>query len=454
MSEVAGSDSTTHAKGFWGIHTPFAPSRCPFFYGWMIVFAATLGSIFSIPGQTMGFTVFTDVLMKELGLTRVELSLAYCLGTVCSGLTLPWLGRILDRWGERKMAVASTIATGVILFYLAACAPMSNGLARILPASLAAFMVIGVGFYLVRAAAQGVLSMTCRNAIGKWFDHKRGLAMAISSILVSFSFALSPKLMEWLKERHGYDGAWVVMGIGTIVVMGPLAWLLFRDTPEEDGLRMDGSSTAAKTHNNPDMHIEREFTREEAMSDYSFWIFNAAFCFWALFGTAFTFHAISIGDEYGFTRERIINLFIPIAATSVVTNLIFGAINARMRLKFLLLIMNLGCIAAATGMLHLNHIGGEVAYVLGNGIASGGFVSLSGIVFPRFYGREHLGAISGVNMSVMVIGSGLGPLLFGACHHFADSYRLILIVSAIIPAVLALLSLRADNPQIKSNTEP
>ncbi len=453
MSEVAGSDSTTHAKGFWGVHTPFAPSRCPFFYGWMIVFAATLGSIFSIPGQTMGFTVFTDVLMKELGLTRVELSLAYCLGTVCSGLTLPWLGRILDRWGERKMAVASTIATGVILFYLAACAPMSNGLARILPASLAAFMVIGVGFYLVRAAAQGVLSMTCRNAIGKWFDHKRGLAMAISSILVSFSFALSPKLMEWMKESHGYDGAWVVMGIGTIVVMGPLAWLLFRDTPEEDGLRMDGSSTAAKTYNNPDMHIEREFTREEAVSDYSFWIFNAAFCFWALFGTAFTFHATSIGDEYGFTRERIINLFVPIAATSVVTNLLFGAINARMRLKFLLLIMNLGCIAAATGMLYLNHIGGEVAYVLGNGIASGGFVSLSGIVFPRFYGREHLGAISGVNMSVMVIGSGLGPLLFGACHHFADSYRLILIVSAIIPAVLALLSLRADNPQIKLNTE-
>ena len=453
MSEVAGSDSTTHAKGFWGVHTPFAPSRCPFFYGWMIVFAATLGSIFSIPGQTMGFTVFTDVLMKELGLTRVELSLAYCLGTVCSGLTLPWLGRVLDRWGERKMAVASTIATGAILFYLAACAPISNGLARILPAGIAAFIVIGVGFYLVRAAAQGVLSMTCRNAIGKWFDHKRGLAMAISSILVSFSFALSPKLMEWMKESHGYDGAWVVMGIGTIVVMGPLAWLLFRDTPEEDGLRMDGSSTAAKTYNNPDMHIEREFTREEAVSDYSFWIFNAAFCFWALFGTAFTFHATSIGDEYGFTRERIINLFVPIAATSVVTNLIFGAINARMRLKFLLLIMNLGCIAAATGMLYLNHIGGEVAYVLGNGIASGGFVSLSGIVFPRFYGREHLGAISGVNMSVMVIGSGLGPLLFGACHHFADSYRLILIVSAIIPAVLALLSLRADNPQIKLNTK-
>lgn len=445
-TNVADQQPTSNVSGFWGVRTPFAPSACPFFYGWVVVFAATLGTIASIPGQTMGFTVFTDVLMEKLGLSRVELSLAYCLGTVASGLTLPWLGRVLDRWGERKMAVASTVATGLILFYLATSASMSHGLGRILPAGLAAFLVIGFGFYLVRAAAQGVLSMTCRNAIGKWFDHRRGLAMAISSILVSFSFSLSPKWIEWLKDRHGYDGAWMIMGVGTIVIMSPLAWLLFRDLPEEDGLQMDGGAEPPK-HDNPDMHIEREFTREDAVRDYSFWAFNAAFGFWALFGTAFTFHATSLGEEYGFTRERIINLFVPIAATSVTTNLLFGAINARLRLKWLLLVMNLGCIAAAIGMLNLNQPGGVAAYVIGNGIASGGFVSLSGIVFPRFYGREHLGAIGGLNMSVMVIGSGLGPLLFGACQHFADSYRLILIACAIIPAVLTLLSLWADNPQ-------
>ena len=89
---VAEEKLTSNASGFWGVRTPFAPSACPFFYGWVIVFAATLGTIASIPGQTMGFTVFTDVLMEELGLSRVELSLAYCLGTVASGLTLPWLG--------------------------------------------------------------------------------------------------------------------------------------------------------------------------------------------------------------------------------------------------------------------------------------------------------------------------------------------------------------------------
>ncbi|MDE2679953.1 MAG: MFS transporter [Verrucomicrobiota bacterium] len=445
-----GTDEISSRRGgFWGVRTPFAPSRFPFFYGWVIVLAATLGSIFSIPGQTMGFSVFTDVMMAELGLSRVELSLAYCLGTVGSGLTLPWLGTVLDRWGERKMAVASVVATGAILFYLAASAPMSRGLARVLPAGMASFVVIVIGFYLVRAAAQGVLSMTCRNAIGKWFDHQRGLALAISGVSVSFSFSMAPRGLDWLMTRFGHDGAWVVMGITTICVMGPLAWLLFRDRPEDDGMQMDGGTVASMKHPNPDMHIEREYTRAEAVRDYSFWVFNFSFSFYGLIGTAFTFHILSLGAEYGFDKDHIFALFVPIAAIAVTTNLIFGAINARLRLKLLLFVMNLGCIAAALGMFFLDQPGGVTAYVIGNGIASGGFVSLTGIVFPRFYGREHLGAISGVNMSSMVIGSGLGPLFFGACFHLTQSYELILIASAIIPSALAGLSLWADNPQRK-----
>ena len=448
MSDISSQNTSS---GFWGVRTPFAPSRCPIFYGWIIVFAATIGSIFSIPGQTMGFSVFTDVLIKELGLTRVELSLAYCLGTVASGLTLPWLGRLLDRWGERRMAVASVIMTGLVLFYLSKCGIISQVLGQLMPTGIAAFVVISLGFYLIRAAAQGVLSMTCRNAIGKWFNYRRGLALAISGILVSFCYSFAPRGLDWLIKLYGYDGAWFVMGVSTIVIMAPLAWLLFRDAPEQDGLEMDGGKVVLKESSNPDMHIHREFTRREALRDYSFWVFNLTFSFYGLFATAFTFHILSLAAEYQFADERILSLFVPIAAMSVVTNLIFGAINARLRLKWLLLVMNLGCLSATLGMLCLDKQAGVPAYVIGNGIASGGFVSLTGIVFPRFYGRLHLGAISGVNMSAMVIASGLGPLAFGLCHHISGSYRWILIASVFVPTLLALMSLKADNPQRKLN---
>ena len=77
---------------------PFAPARVPIFYGWVIVAVATLGVVMSIPGQTMGVSVFTDHLIEATGLTRLELSNAYLVGTVISGLLLPRGGRLLDRY--------------------------------------------------------------------------------------------------------------------------------------------------------------------------------------------------------------------------------------------------------------------------------------------------------------------------------------------------------------------
>src|SRR4051812_21251643 len=35
----------------WNPHVPFSPARWPFFYGWIIVFGATVGTLFTIPGQ-------------------------------------------------------------------------------------------------------------------------------------------------------------------------------------------------------------------------------------------------------------------------------------------------------------------------------------------------------------------------------------------------------------------
>jgi MFS transporter, OFA family, oxalate/formate antiporter len=126
---------SSHGAKWWRGVFPFDPAGWPFFYGWAIVAAATLGMLFSIPGQTMGFSVFTDILMSELGLSRVALSTAYCVGTVASGLTLPRLGRLLDRWGERKTAVASSLATSLVLFYLSAAVPLSRWIGARLPES-------------------------------------------------------------------------------------------------------------------------------------------------------------------------------------------------------------------------------------------------------------------------------------------------------------------------------
>lgn len=389
----------------------------------------------------MGFSVFTEILMEELGLSRVALSAAYCIGTVGSGLTLPYMGTLYDRWGGRKMTVFSAIATAMVLFYLSC-------LGRIGTSSAATgFILIGIGFYLIRLSAQGVLTMSSRNLVGKWFDRRRGLALAISGVVVSFAFSAAPTFLDFLIESYGHDGAWAILGAATLLVMAPLAWIVFRDNPEQCGMLMDGGEVPETGKRNPDMVIYREYTRPEAIRTFAFWVYALSFSFFACYSTAFTFHIVSIGDEFGFEKADIIALFVPMAAVSVTVSLFFGWVNSRTRLKWLLLGMNLGAVTGALGLMTLDTPVGQAAYVIGNGGCGGAFTTLSGLVWPRFFGRKWLGSIAGMNMSLVVIASGVGPLLFGLTKQLTDSYFLILLGSVAVPAVLALASFRANNPQ-------
>ncbi|NNE91662.1 MAG: MFS transporter [Verrucomicrobiales bacterium] len=434
---------------FWRDDFPFRPRNLfggRIFYGWVIAFGATIGILFSIPGQTMGFSVFTEGLMESLGLTRVQLSAAYCVGTVASGLTLPALGRLYDFWGGRKMAVVAALSTGFILFYLA----LISRIYKALPSGpVIAFLLIGLGFYLIRMSAQGVLTMSSRNLVGKWFDVRRGFALAVSGILVSFGFSAAPKFLDLLIGKFGPSGAWFVLGATTILVMAPLAYLVFRDAPEDCGMEMDGGKIVSRHAKNPDMEMHRDFTRAEALRTFSLWVFALSFAFFSLYSTAFTFHIVSLGAEFGFEKSRILNLFVPMAVVSVLTSLFCGWINSRTRLKWLLAAMNGGALLGAIGLLRLSEPGGVWLYVIGNGVCGGFFSALSGIVWPRFYGRKWLGSISGVNMSAMVIASGLGPLLFAFAVQATGSYGPALAGSIAIPALLMLASFGADNPQLK-----
>ena len=150
-----------HGSKRWDPDFPFSPKKFTFFYGWLIVAAGTLAVVFSIPGQTMGFSVFTDVLIKELGLTRVQLSTAYCIGTVISGLSLPFFGRLYDRLGARRMIVYSSFATGLVLLYLSQVKKILVSLDGVLAISstMIAFTTITFGFFMIRAVSYTHLTL-------------------------------------------------------------------------------------------------------------------------------------------------------------------------------------------------------------------------------------------------------------------------------------------------------
>ena len=97
---------------------PFEPQKFPFFYGWWILVVATFGMLASIPGQTIGVGVFTEHLLSVSNLSRLDLSIAYMLGTVGSSLLIPYGGKLLDLWGSRIMIIFAGLWLAFALFLL------------------------------------------------------------------------------------------------------------------------------------------------------------------------------------------------------------------------------------------------------------------------------------------------------------------------------------------------
>ena len=93
-----------------GSKWPFDPARAGFYYGWVVLAAGTIGAIASAPGQTAGVSIFTDHLSDSTGLTRLQLSIAYLIGTASSSFMLPKGGVAVDRYGARVVAFAATIS--------------------------------------------------------------------------------------------------------------------------------------------------------------------------------------------------------------------------------------------------------------------------------------------------------------------------------------------------------
>ncbi|MCB0126282.1 MAG: hypothetical protein KDE58_28690, partial [Caldilineaceae bacterium] len=69
--------------------------------------------------------------------------------------------------------------------------------------------------------------------------------------------------------------------------------------------------------------------------------------------------------------------------------------------------------------------------------------------WAKYYGRRHLGSITGVTTTVTVGASALGPMPMGIARDLLGSYGLTLKLLAILPLVLAVASLFVDRPEKK-----
>jgi len=420
---------------------PFAPKKWPFFYGWAILLFSSFGVLMSMPGQTMGVSAFTEHLIKSLGISRSQLALAYMFGTLTSSFILPYAGKVYDKAGARVMAFAASVGMGLTLVILSFSDRFAVGLS-----SFSVIVMMFFGFLMLRFWGQGVLTLSCRNMLVKWFEHKRGLVTGLSGPVVSLGFSATPIALNYLITKHGWQNTWLILGIISILVVSLLVLVFFRDNPEDCGLLPDGVHADDAAAKKESIAI-RQYTASEAKRTFPFWIIGltlalSGFCF-----TAVPFHIVSIFKLAGMSKTVAFSIFFYSTCISISLNLIFGYISDKINIKYLLYIMLTGLTISTLSLAFLAPGFTFVTMFIGMGLSAGLFGILTNVPFPRFYGRTHIGAINGFIMSMMVFSSAIGPWFFSKILDFSGSYRYAALTCTACAIILLICSFKVKNPQ-------
>ena len=425
------------------------PAKSPIFYGYIVLIIGSIGVFFSIPGQTIGVSVFTDPVKDALGLSRNQFSNAYLIGTISSALIIGKAGVWFDKYGARMVAFFAALTLGIALILSSWSLHMSMFVKDLLGVEswVIPFVIISCLFFLLRFAGQGVLTMASRNMIMIWFDKNRGKVNAFSSIAVSFGFSASPLWVDALIVSNGWQGAWKWLGV-ILLLFSIVVLYFYKNKPEEYGLIPDGK--IVNRHNRHTTNLSsKQFTLKEAETTRVFWMYALMLAFNSFFVTGLTFHIVSIFESQGFPKSDAISIFLPASVVAVTVSVIFNYLSDYLPLKLFLYLMILGGVVASIGFLSLPTIYGIPLLIAGFGILSGFFGVLNTIALPRFFGRLHLGAISGRVMSFLILASALAPSIFSICYTSFGSYKMLGYLGLSFLLFIALGSIKANNPNLK-----
>lgn len=399
------------------------------FYGWMIVGTAGLGIFASGPGQSHTFSVFVEPISRDLEISSATLATAYGLATLAAALLLPQMGRLVDRFGPRRL-----------LFVVA----IMLGLACLLFGAAANFLWLVVGFGTLRFFGQGSMLLGCANLVSQWFSRSRGLAMSLMALGFGVSMAIHPPLSQFLVETYGWRQAWVVLGVLTWLLMLPVVALLIHDKPEDLGLHPDGLADETETAEAGTEQRRTEIaglTLKEALRHPTFYILAFGFFGVSMLVTILHFYQVTILTGQGVSAELAARVFPVSAVTMVACMPLVGRLFDRWRTRRVIALGLAVTALSPVAITFASDVPSTIAYALLFGLNNAFSMTMFGYIWPRYFGRRYLGSVQGMGQLIAVIGASVGPLPVGLAFDLLGDPTWTLRIMALYAVGAALVSL-------------
>jgi MFS transporter, OFA family, oxalate/formate antiporter len=359
-------------------------------------------------GAIYAWSVFVNPLKSEFKFTTTQTQIVFSIGLATFALVMIFAGRLQDRIGPRKVAIAGGLLLG--LGYI--LAGLSNG----------SFIQIALTIGLIGGAGIG-LGYVCPIAAGvKWFPHQKGLISGLAVAGFGGGAWLFSQLGSSLILSVGVLKTFLYLGIifAVVVVLGALALV---NPPEEQ--KKESVATKSTT----------DCSWKAMLKTRQFWLL------WVMFVCGATAGLMVIGILKPF---GVFSGLSAVAAGSAVG--ILALFNAAGRIFWGTASDKIGRTKAMFAMFLLQGIMMLVLMNMGRtklmlavaaawiGFNFGGNFSLFPSATCDFFGTKNMGMNYGLVFTSYGVAGIIGPILGGRVFDLTGSY-----LYAFIPAGIACL---------------
>lgn len=332
-----------------------------------------------------GFSSFVLPMQRDMGWSQPDIMGAFTVGLMVWGLATYAVGAAIDRGRGRE------VLTGGALLGAAGCALWSQ--AYNLPLLYAAWAMLGL------AMAMTLYEPAFMEITKRFPEHyRRGITTI--TLVGGFASTLSFPAVAWLQARLGWRPALLVMALALLLVAPLHAWVL------RGAWKVPPPAGAA-----PVEVAQDQATLRQAMQGRTFWLLTATFTLYTFALSTIWAHLMPAFESRGLSQAEAVAVMVWFGPAQVVGRFAFLWLGRSLNHRALGLMV----LALFPMALVLFAVGRQptvlVAFAVLFGVANGLITIVRSNIVPDFYGREHVGRISGAMSGIALCTRAAAPFL-------------------------------------------
>lgn len=397
-------------------------------YAW-VVLAVTFLCLFvasalrSVPGIIM------MSLEQEFAWHRETISGAISINLLLFGLAGPFLGRLMDLYGAKRISVITLILSVV-----------GAGGSVFMHASWQLYVFWG----LLMGVGSGGTSMIMGSAlINRWFHKHRGLALGILGAAFSSGQLVFTPVLMYINIHQGWREATMFIALALGLLALPLVLIFLRDNPESKELLPYGDNGGHGTAIRPARSPMRT-----VMSSVQFWLLALSFGICGLTTSGlFQTHLIPHGIEHGFTEMTMAMSLGVMGAADVFGTILSGWLCDRYGKRWPLAFYYVVRGATLIVLPSIDTTGQLMLFSIIYGMNWLSTIPATSALTADLFGKQNVGVVFGWICFAHQIGAAIAAYSAGYVHSQMGDYNLAFVTSGLFAFVATGIVLLIKEPK-------